>query len=135
MADERKPWQFQPGNKLAKGGARLGGGRKPDEWKRMFNAALKAAIDTEDLKDLLLSLASRGKAGDTKAAALLLAYVVGKPAETINLKQSGKLTHEHIDADEDAIIAAAEEIRFRRLLGNAGAEEPAGVHAGDVSEL
>lgn len=43
--------------------------------------------------------------------------------------------HEHAIPGEDAILAAAEEIRFRRLVGDAGTGIPSGVHEGDLSEI
>lgn len=51
------------------------------------------------------------------------------------IEQSGTLKHEHINADEEAILATAEEIRFRRLVGDIGAGEPDRIHEGDLSEL
>ena len=81
--------QFQKGNKSASGGKRIGAGRKPDEWKRMFDSALKSAIEQDDLVQVLNSLASQAKAGNVKATALLLAYLAGKPKETLELTGKG----------------------------------------------
>lgn len=51
------------------------------------------------------------------------------------IEQSGTLKHEHIDSSEESILAAAEEIRFRRLVGDAGTGIASGVHEGDLSEV
>lgn len=51
------------------------------------------------------------------------------------IEQSGTLKHEHINADEESILAAAEEIRFRRLIGDVGEGIPSGVHEGDVPSV
>jgi hypothetical protein len=51
------------------------------------------------------------------------------------VEQTGTMKHEHINADEDAILAASEEIRFRRLIGDVGPVEPSGVHEGDVPSV
>ena len=55
--------------------------------------------------------------------------------QTDKVEQSGKLTHEHIDADEETVLAAADEIRFRRLIGDACAGVVTGVHEGDLSDV
>lgn len=55
--------------------------------------------------------------------------------QTEKVEQSGTLKHEHSNADEDAVLAAAEEIRFRRLIGDAGAGVVTGVHEGDLSDV
>ena len=52
--------------------------------------------------------------------------------EKVDTEVTGKVVHEHVNADEEAVLAAAEEIRFKRLIGDVGAVEPADVHASDV---
>lgn len=51
------------------------------------------------------------------------------------IEQSGTMKHEHRNADEECVLAAAEEIRFRRLVGDVGEGIPSGVHEGDVPSL
>jgi hypothetical protein len=49
-----------------------------------FRRALCDAVTPEDLQGLARSLLARARAGDHAAAALLLAYTVGRPAEAVN---------------------------------------------------
>jgi len=72
---------FETGNQLAKGGARPGSGPKPDNIKRELQQILDEAVPDEHRKDIFVMLATRARSGDTKAAALVLGYIYGKPVE------------------------------------------------------
>ena len=93
---------FQPGHKLAKGGRRVGAGRKPEQWKELFNRALTKATTEEDLEQVLNTLRDRAKSGDSRAAALYLGYVVGKPIERQEISgPDGKpMEHSFVDFGE-----------------------------------
>lgn len=107
---------FQKGNKLSNGGKRPGSGRKPEEWKLIFNEALSSATTIEDLEQVIGTLRDRAKSGDSRAAALYLGYVVGKPVERqeISGPDGGPVKHELFESDEESVIAAADAIRCRR---------------------
>ena len=51
--------------------------------KKMLEKYIDEGFDYEKLKDLMNTLFTQAKQGDTKAATLFLNYVIGKPKETI----------------------------------------------------
>lgn len=72
---------FAKGNKVAKGGTRKGAGRKPDAIRDELTSILDEACPREARTTLFRGLVARAQAGDSKAAALVLAYIYGKPVE------------------------------------------------------
>lgn len=73
--------KFEKGNKIAKGGARKGAGRKPGSARDELQGILDEACPRESRLILFQGLVARAQAGDPKAAALVLAYIYGKPVE------------------------------------------------------
>jgi hypothetical protein len=49
-----------------------------------YRAAIKRAVTPKDLERVFLSLLARAKAGDVRAARIIVEYLLGKPAQTIN---------------------------------------------------
>ncbi len=52
-----------------------------------------------------------------------------------NIQHVGSLQHVHMPATEEQILAAADEIRFRRLIGADSEGQPDGVQSGDVESI
>ena len=95
---------FQPGNKGGPGGPRPGAGRKPSERRRELDEALDQAIPPEFRTDILEMLANRARAGDAQAAALVLAYIYGKPG---NEDVAAALEAE-VEAYQETVLRALE---------------------------
>ena len=51
--------------------------------KQMLERYVAEGFDYDKLKELMNTLFTQAKGGDTKAATLFLNYVIGKPKETI----------------------------------------------------
>jgi hypothetical protein len=85
------------------GGARRGAGRK----KTSVHAELREMLDTEFPRDkrvhLLLSLGAQART-DTRAAALLLSYLYGSPAQLDDIQIA-----ERVEAEVEAILETLEE--------------------------
>lgn len=52
--------------------------------------------------------------------------------DSVNIEHEGKLSQRVVPASEDIILAAAEEIRFKRLLGDDRAIQPDSVREADI---
>ena len=63
------------------GGARRGAGRKRKSDELELSNILNQAFPAEDRERVFEVLSARSRAGDTKAASLILAYTYGKPIE------------------------------------------------------
>ena len=70
--------RFQKGNKLAKGGARMGAGRKKSPQSQVTEAMDNLR---EQIPALLKNLIDQGLAGDTKAAMYCVDRIMGKPVQ------------------------------------------------------
>ena len=62
--------------------------KRPDDkrlnpHKQMIERYIEEGFDYDKLKELMNTLFTQAKGGDTKAATLFLNYVIGKPKETI----------------------------------------------------
>jgi hypothetical protein len=69
---------FEPGNKLAPGGARPGAGRKPDDFKKLFDAAARKAVTPAKMTALVESTLEQALGGNVKAQALLYDRLLGR---------------------------------------------------------
>jgi hypothetical protein len=67
----------------AKGGKRPGAGRKSKAEEMGLAALLDGCVTDADRKALFRALLRKGKAGDVKAAGLLLGYIYGTPRQTV----------------------------------------------------
>ena len=75
---------FTKGHKLSPGGGkRPGAGRKPNDLRAELPALLDEAIPRADRVAILREQVQAAKNGNTKAAALVLAYLYGKPVDRI----------------------------------------------------
>lgn len=86
---------FAKGNKINAGVSRPQSGRKPDQWKKIHDRALTAAVSEEALKAIYVAMVDAAKAGNTKAAGLVIERVAGKLEQPIAV--SG-------DADKPLIV-------------------------------
>jgi hypothetical protein len=68
-------------------------GRKPKSVEEKYLAAIKKAVTQKELTQIFQSMAARAKAGDVRAARLIVEYLIGKPDQNIfaDLKNSGEL--------------------------------------------
>lgn len=71
---------FQPGNKLAQGGARHGAGRKSIPIQQEFEYSLQNVLTTRTRKAILKKITESALHGDLRAAAFLFNNAYGRPA-------------------------------------------------------
>jgi hypothetical protein len=71
------------------GGKRANAGRKPDEFKRLFDTAAKNQVTQAEMDELVKSLLASAKSGDIKATAYLLDRLLGKPVQAIATEEGG----------------------------------------------
>lgn len=79
------PSHFKPGN--------AGGPGRPKKTDLERNALelARAAVSDADLKAIITAQVTRAKRGDTQAAKLVLSYVIGLPAQDVNMNQTGEV--------------------------------------------
>lgn len=98
---------------------------KKEDLADLWEAEVRAALDEAKLV--------RDAAG---YSGLILAAAQGTDKMRLLRDEPTAINkNEHIHAGEDAILAAAEEVRFRRLIGDAGEGITSGVHEGDVPSV
>lgn len=66
-----------------RGGARVGAGRKPDTFKRMFEDAAKRIMTAEEMEGMIKSLLLEAKTGNVQAANALLDRMLGKVPQAL----------------------------------------------------
>lgn len=86
-----------PTRKPTRGGRRLGAGRKSKAEEVGLNSLLNEAISQAERKAIIRDLVSQAKGGNIKAAALLLAYIYGKPKELHDVAISSKIELEYVN--------------------------------------
>lgn len=74
-----------PDGRKGNGGARPGAGRRADPVKAELRRVLDAVVPEDTGKQIMDMLTLRARAGDFKAASLVLAYKYGKPTETVEI--------------------------------------------------
>lgn len=114
-------------NGFVNNGVRKGIPKKRKELHELFEAECRAA----------LGAAEEVREGASYSALVTAAAISAEKMRLLQEKPTviSKNENTFTDNDEDAVLAAAEEIRFRRLVGDAGAGIASGVHEGDVSEV
>lgn len=84
--------EFAQNNTSARGGKRAGAGRKPDQFKKAFEAAAKRIITQDEMDALVASTLSEAKSGNVKAAALLFDRLLGKVPQAITGDSTAPIT-------------------------------------------
>ena len=82
---------FEPGHKLAPGGKRPGAGRKPDQFKRLFEQAAKKVVTAAAMEEIVRSVVDNARQGDTKAQALLFDRLLGKAVQPVTGEDGGPI--------------------------------------------
>ena len=65
-----------------------------DKRLNPFRHVLKEAVTPTQIKEVLGAMVEKAKAGDTKAATLLLNYYLGKPKESIEIQGNHNIQFE-----------------------------------------
>lgn len=74
-----------------------------------LRAELFRAVGTGDLRDILSAMTEKAKAGDVRAATLVLSYLLGRPVQHIDLTaQTTSLTPEQMRARLDELLGTTE---------------------------
>lgn len=68
-----------------RGGTRTGAGRKPDEFKRMFDQAISKVVTAAEAEAVVRSLLTEAKSGNVKAQTVLLDRILGKVPQGVQL--------------------------------------------------
>lgn len=66
-----------------RGGARAGAGRKPDPFKKLFDAAIREIVTQDAMNELVMSLLTSAKTGNAQAANALLDRMLGKVPQAL----------------------------------------------------
>ena len=74
--------RFLPGHQLSVGNH---GGRPPRAKEEQLLGVLREAVTEEKLIAMVKALVERATAGDVAAAKLLLSYLIGQPAQQVQL--------------------------------------------------
>lgn len=88
---------------MSTGGARRGAGRKPSDARAELPTLLEEAVSRADRVAILRAQVDLAVGGDSKAAAMVLAYLYGKPVDRVENSGDGggplKIVVEYADPE------------------------------------
>lgn len=97
---------FEPGHKLAKGGARPGAGRKSDKDLQELQRVMAEACPYDERVDAFRVMVARAKSGDAGMMKLLFGYLYGTPVQRMQDENGGAIIRVFRVDDRPATEAA-----------------------------